>query len=208
MLRRRWPKARVVGVDSSEPMLADARAKHPGVEFVQADIAHFVPDAPADVILSNAALHWLSDHARLFPALVSRLAPGGTFAAQMPHVNRQTSHVLMAESAEAGPWRDKARAAVPSYPDHAPAEYYDWLAPHCRAVDVWESVYHHALAGENAVLEWMKGAALRPMLARLAPAERDGFLADYGARLARAYPRRADGVTLFPFRRLFMVAMR
>jgi trans-aconitate 2-methyltransferase len=126
----------------------------------------------------------------------------------MPHVNLQTSHVLMAESAEAGPWRDEARAAVPRYPDHGADDYYGWLAPLCRSVDVWETVYHHALAGENAVLEWMKGAALRPMLARLAPRERDGFLADYGARLARAYPRRADGVTLFPFRRLFMVATR
>jgi len=198
----------VVGVDSSDTMLAEARDKYPGIEFVCADIAHFVPDAPAGVIVSNAALHWLSDHARLFPGLVARLAPGGVFAAQMPHVNHQTSHVLMAESADAGPWRDKARAALPRYPDHVAADYYGWLAPLCRAVEVWETVYHHTLAGENAVLEWMKGAARRPMLALLAPAERDGFLADYGARLARAYLRRANGVTLFPFRRLFIIAAK
>jgi trans-aconitate 2-methyltransferase len=206
LLERRWPEARIVGVDRSEPMLAEARAKHPGIEFVRADIAAFVPDAPADVIVSNAALHWLSDHARLFPALVRALAPGGILAVQMPHVNRQPSHLLMAESARAGPWRTKAEAALPRYPDHGAADYYGWLAPACRTVDIWETVYLHALSGDNAVSEWMKGAALRPILAVLDDAEREGFLADYRARLARSYPRRADGVTLFPFRRLFVVA--
>lgn len=206
LLKRRWPEARIVGVDRSEPMLAEARAKHPGVEFVQADIADFRPDAPADVIVSNAALHWLSDHARLFPALARALAPGGSLAVQMPHVNRQRSHLSMAESAGAGPWRTNAEAALPRYPDHAAADYYGWLAPLCRSVDIWEATYLHALSGPDAVLEWMKGAAMRPLLAVLDDAAREGFLADYRARLAREYPPRPDGVTLFPFRRLFIVA--
>lgn len=206
LLKHRWPAARIVGVDRSEPMLAEARAKHPGIEFVRADIADFRPDAPADVIVSNAALHWLSDHVRLFPALARALAPGGTLAVQMPHVNHQTSHRLMAESASAGPWRTKAEAALPRYPDHGAADYYGWLAPLASAVDIWETIYHHALAGEHAVLEWMKGAALRPLLAALDDAAREGFLADYRNRLARAYPVRPDGTTIFPFRRLFIVA--
>lgn len=208
LLKRRWPAARVVGIDRSEAMLAEARAKNPGAEFVQADIDDFRPDAPADVIVSNAALHWLSDHARLFPALASRLAPGGTLAVQMPHVNDQATHRLMAESAAAGPWRTKAEAALSPYPDHAPADYYGWLAPACRAVDIWETVYLHALAGRDAVLEWMKGAALRPILAALGPEDRDAFLADYRARLAREYPPGPDGATLLPYRRLFIVALR
>jgi trans-aconitate 2-methyltransferase len=198
----------VVGVDSSEAMLTEARAQHPDLEFVRADIADFRPDAPADVILSNAALHWLSDHARLFPALAACLTSGGALAVQMPHVKSQRSHLLMAESAGAGPWRAKASAALPRYPDHGAADYHGWLAALCRDVDAWETVYHHALAGEHAVLEWMKGAALRPVLAALSPAEQDGFLADYRERLLRAYPPRADGITLFPFRRLFIVATR
>jgi trans-aconitate 2-methyltransferase len=215
-LRRRWPGARVIGVDQSEAMLTEARANHPGIEFVTADLATFRPQAPADVIVANAALHWLSDHAGLFPALGRALAPGGALAVQMPRVNRQPSHLLMAESAKSGPWREKALAALPRYPDHAPADYYGWLAGSCRAVDIWETVYLHALAGDNAVLEWMKGAALRPVLAVLDDAEREGFLADYRARLAQAYPRRVmpsgvhshDGTTLFPFRRLFIVAVK
>ncbi len=206
LLRRRWPDARVTGVDRSEAMLAIARANHPGIEFVAADIAAFRPETPAGVIVSNAALHWLSDHASLFPALARALASGGALAVQMPHVNDQSSHLLMAESARSGSWGAKALAALPRYPRHQPADYYGWLAPLCRTVDIWETTYLHALSGPDAVAEWMKGAALRPLLAALSPEEQDGFFADYRVRLAREYPRRADGTTLFPFRRLFIVA--
>ena len=207
-LRRRWPGARIIGVDSSEAMLKKARADHPGIEFVAADLAGFRFPAPADVIVSNAALHWLAEHAGLFPALVRALASGGTLAVQIPHVNDQPSHLLAAESAGSGPWRVRAVAALPRYPDHAPADYYGWLAGSCRTVDIWEMVYLHALSGDNAVLEWMMGAALRPLLAALSPEEQTGFLADYRQRLRAAYPSRADGITLFPFRRLFIVAVK
>ena len=73
-------------------------------------------------------------------------------------------------------------------------------------MDIWETVYLHALSGPDAVAEWMKGAALRPLLAALSPQEQAGFLADYRARLAKEYPRQPNGTTLFPFRRLFIVA--
>ena len=105
LLARRWPGARVIGVDRSEAMLIEARAHHPGIEFVAADLATFRPEAPADVIVANAALHWLSGHAGLFPALGRALAPNGALAVQMPHADDQPSHVLMAESAKSGPWR-------------------------------------------------------------------------------------------------------
>ena len=37
-------------------------------------------------------------------------------------------------------------------------------------------------------------------------ADRERFVSTYAAALREAYPMRSDGVTLFPFRRLFMVA--
>jgi len=56
------------------------------------------------------------------------------------------------------------------------------------------------------VLEWVKGAGLRPVLHHLDPESRERFLAAYRERLAAAYPRRRDGKTLYPFTRLFIVA--
>jgi trans-aconitate 2-methyltransferase len=42
----------------------------------------------------------------------------------------------------------------------------------------------------------------------VAEPRRAAFLAEYGLRLRDAYPREDDGTTLFPFRRLFILATR
>ena len=68
--------------------------------------------------------------------------------------------------------------------------------------------YHQRLEGDDPVLEWVKATALRPVLNGLHGAERKRFVEVYRERLRRAYPRRAGGHVLYPFRRLFMVATR
>jgi trans-aconitate 2-methyltransferase len=73
---------------------------------------------------------------------------------------------------------------------------------------MWETVYLHALAGENAVVQWALGSSLRPFMDKLPGHQHEAFLAAYGAALAPHYPPRADGTTLLPFRRLFLVARR
>src|ERR1700690_2711917 len=49
-----------VGIDSSETMLAKASAfAAPGLRFERGEIEGWQPDAPFDLIFSNAALHWV-----------------------------------------------------------------------------------------------------------------------------------------------------
>ena len=208
LLVERWPGAAVTGVDGSAAMLESARAAVPGVEWIRADIADWRGDRPADVVFSNAALHWLDDHAGLFPRLVSGLAPGGTLAVQMPRNHGAPSHTEMVAAAEAGPWRERLRPALRTRPVAGPAIYHDILASHVSRLDIWETEYLHALEGDNPVVEWTRGSALKPLLDHLQEPERSGFLAEYSARIARAYPPGPDGRTLFPFRRLFIVAVR
>jgi len=208
LLLERWPTAAVTGVDGSAAMLAAARAATPEVTWVQADIGSWRSPRPADVVFSNAALHWLDDHAALFPRLIDRLARGGALAVQMPRNHDAPSHTEMIAAAETGPWRERLRPALRTRPVAEPAVYHDILAPHVSRLDVWETAYLHVLEGDNPVVEWTRGSALKPLLDALEEPERSGFLAEYSARIARAYPRRADGRTLFPFRRLFIVAVR
>jgi trans-aconitate 2-methyltransferase len=189
-------------------MLESARAAVPGVAWIRADIAAWRADRPADVVFSNAALHWLDDHAGLFPRLVSGLAPGGTLAVQMPRNHGAPSHTEMVAAAEAGPWRERLRPALRARPVAAPAVYHDILASRVSRLDIWETEYLHALEGDNPVVEWTRGSALKPLLDHLQEPERSDFLAEYSARIARAYPPRPDGRTLLPFRRLFIVATR
>lgn len=208
LLARRWPGARVSGVDASPDMLAVARRETEGrdIEWIAADIAEWSPAAPLDVLFSNAALHWLDDHARLLPRLFGCLRRGGTLAVQMPRNHHSASHTCITEAANAGPWRNRLTAALRPFPVETPDVYYDILAPVAAAVDIWETEYVHVLAGDNPVVEWTRSTSLKPVLAALDESGREGFLADYASRIAAAYPKRADGSTLFPFRRLFIIA--
>ena len=208
LLAQCWPAARVTGVDASAAMLAKAAETSPGITWVEADLQGWTPPRPADLIFSNAALHWLDGHAALFPRLVASLAPGGILAVQMPRNHGSPSHTEMAAVARGGPWWDRLAPHLRAEPVAPPAAYHDILAPHVRSLDVWETEYLHVLEGLHPVVEWIKGSALRPLLEPLSEAERRAFLAEYTARIDRAYPARPDGRTLFPFRRLFLVAVR
>lgn len=208
VLANRFPQARVTGLDSSDDMLVAARERLPGIRFELTDIEAWNPVESFDVILANASLQWLPDHATLYPRLVSRLAPGGSLAVQTPDNLEEPAHRFAREVAADGPWAAKI-GDVKHPARHGAAFYYSLLKPHCAVVDVWRTIYFHPLAGgPEAVVEWFKGSALRPYLAPLDGGEKAAFLAQYLAAITQAYPALADGTLLLPFPRLFIVASR
>ncbi|MGH7092599.1 MAG: methyltransferase domain-containing protein, partial [Stellaceae bacterium] len=128
MIAERWPEARIVGVDGSAEMLARAAAELPRLEWQQADLAAWRPDHPAELIYSNAALHWLEGHDRLITALFSSLAPGGVLAVQMPRNFSAPSHTSMGEAVRSGPWRATLEPLLRPAPVAVPDFYYGLLA--------------------------------------------------------------------------------
>lgn len=209
LLKRRHPEARVRGLDSSPDMLARARGRDADVEWVLAGVEDFAPETPPDLIFTNAALQWLPGHAALFPKLAGLLAPGGVFACQMPMAWETEHHRILRETAEEGPWASLTAAAHRINPTPPLDAYYGWLSSACGEVDIWTTTYLHVLEGEDPVVDWMAGTALRPYLDALAGSpQREPFLDAFRARIAAAFPPREDGATLFPFPRLFMVAVR
>ncbi|HEV2675491.1 MAG TPA: trans-aconitate 2-methyltransferase [Aliidongia sp.] len=210
LLQARFPGAAIAGMDSSADMIAAARKRLPGVDFEVDDIASWRNPGPFDVILSNAALQWVPDHAALLPALIGKLAPGGHLAVQMPDNLEEPAHRLMRAVAADGPWTPKLVDAANA---RAPRHEVDWYYRELRAtgakVDIWRTTYYHPLAGGGgAIVEWFKGTGLRPFLGPLDEAERAGFLVRYQAAVAEAYPTYPDGTALLPFPRLFFVATR
>jgi trans-aconitate 2-methyltransferase len=209
----RWPDRAVAGIDSSAEMLAKAAATPSSIAWVEADIATWEANDKAALIFSNATLQWLDDHATLFPRLMRQLVRGGILAVQMPRNFDAPSHVLMRETAAEEPWAARLAPLLRHDPVARPEVYYDRLIDLAEGgVDLWETEYLHILAGdagaESPVLSWVRGTALRPLLAPLAAAEQAEFAARYDTKLKRVYTRRAHGKTLFPFRRLFLVARR
>lgn len=206
VLRARWPDADVLGVDHSEEMIAAARARHPDGRWQLADLATFSSERPFDVVFSNAALHWLPDHAALVARLFELVAPGGALAFQVPRGHDAPVRRHARELADDARWHERLEPALTAVTMDDPAVYYDALAPVARRVDVWTTEYGHVVDDAEAIIEWATSTALRPYLAPLDDAERRAFLDRLVARVGESYPPRADGRVLFPFARLFVVA--
>jgi trans-aconitate 2-methyltransferase len=208
----RWPSAKVYGVDNSKEMLAKAMEESGKVQWIEADIATWSPDQPPDLIYSNATLHWVAGHRELFPRLVGFLKTGGCLAVQMPMSWEAPSHRLMRETlTNGGPGgqplgSDELRRAVARKWVEDGRAYYELLVGCTRRLDIWETEYLQVLEGDQPVLEWVKATGLRPILTGLGQNEHRLFLEAYARRLRAAYPVQADGRTLYPFRRLFLVA--
>ncbi|HEY2022650.1 trans-aconitate 2-methyltransferase [Paraburkholderia sp.] len=208
VLAARLPGATVSGIDSSADMIAAARRRLPTVSFELGDISTWNTHERYDVILANAVLQWVPDHERVMPALLEKLAGGGSLAVQMPDNLEEPAHRLLREVAGDGPWAPRLDG-VERTVRHGAEWYYALLRPLCERVDVWRTTYHHPLAGgADAVVEWFKGSALRPFLAALDDRERTTFLQRYRDEIANAYPALTDGTVLLPFPRLFIVATR
>lgn len=209
-LRERWPNAEINALDSSAEMLERARTQHRkiGVHWGQADVRDWVAGKPQDLIYSNAVLHWLDDHAALFPRLMGQLTPAGVLAVQMPNQFGEPSHALMREVAANGPWAATLKPLLRPQPVADMGAYYDGLRPLSENLDIWETTYAQVLDGEDAVLDWIGSTALKPLLEALDEDMRQAFRNVLATQLRRAYPQRTDGKTLFAFRRLFVVAQK
>jgi trans-aconitate 2-methyltransferase len=207
LLAARWPKASLTGLDNSEAMLAEARTGGVKADWLLADLAGWKTETPYDLIFANATLQWLGDQENLLPWLMGFAAPGGAFAFQVPVNYDAPSHALMRQTAADPRWRDKLKT-VREIERGTAQRYYEILKPHAAALDIWQSEYLHVLEGEDAVYRWVSATGLRPFVQALDGQERGDFISAFQEKLRAAYPRRADGTTLFPFQRLFVVALK
>jgi trans-aconitate 2-methyltransferase len=212
VLRDRWPDAEFTGLDSSAEMIERARRGYPRQRWIAGDIAEWAAgsDGPFDVVFSNAAMQWVEDHAAVYPQLLSRVAPGGVLAIQIPGNIDALPHRLMREVAASPQWSGSfPPGKVREWHHHEMEFYYDTLAPAAARLDLWATEYLHILPDVEAIVEWYRGTGLRPFLEVLeTDAERQRFAADYLASLRPHFPPRAAGGVLFPFRRIFLIAYK
>jgi trans-aconitate 2-methyltransferase len=206
LLEQLWPGAKITGYDNSAEMLEAARARSPAIEWQIADLASWRTAERFDLVFSNAALHWVDRHDALFPRLLDALAPAGVLAVQMPRNFAAPSHAIAAALACEVPFGEYLVPVVRTKPVLEPAQYRALLGTRAGRLDIWETEYLHVLHGGNPVADWTRSTLLVPLLDTLPERLRDAFESEYRRRVARAYPKETDESTLYPFRRLFLVA--
>ncbi len=207
-LQEAFPHAHIVGIDSSEAMLEKARLTHPALSFQSC----VVPDeldklGKFDLVFSNACLHWIPDHARLLPSILTKsVQAGGCLAVQMPMVQTAPFYQILGAVIQEKRW--EKLQAVQNFHNLSPNQTYDVLTTCAREIDMWETVYYHVVPDHHAVLEWYKGSGLRTYLDRLEEAERADFLTELLSRVQAAMPTAADNTVLLKMPRLFFIAYK
>jgi trans-aconitate 2-methyltransferase len=207
-LHRRLGAAETLGLDSSDAMLARCRDfVEPGLRFEKGDLAAWESTAPWDLVFSNAALHWVPGHERLFERFTSMLRPGGQLAVQVPLSFDDPSHRCAEELAAEDPYRTALSGWAPHWPMLSPDGYaalLDGLG--YVEQDVRVQVYPHRLASRDDVVEWLRGTLLTDYEKRLPADLFTAFLEAFRARIRKERPDTRPH--FFPYKRLLLWAQR
>ncbi|RON90203.1 methyltransferase domain-containing protein [Pseudomonas fluorescens] len=212
LLAERWPRAQLLGVDSSRQMLDQARCLPINAQWQECDLLDWQPGQPADLLLAAAVLHFIGDHHQLLPRLLGHLTPGGCLAAHMPDWRDARWYQLMLDTLDdAGPGQTpigtaQLRQCMAARPLLALEDYYRLLAPLTTSLDIWETEQLQVVDGKSPVYDWVKVSALRPVMQALDSEEKARFIYHFLMRVHKHYPPEKNGQTLFPFKRIFIVA--
>ena len=195
-LLERLPQGRVIAVDRSANMLAEAAAYltprfGSRVSFLQRDIQYLQLSEKADAIFSTATFHWVLDHRQLFRTLFDCLKPGGRLVAQCgggPNIARlrQRAEALLASEK----YREQAAGWANPWEFATPEETALRLSE-SGFVDIETSLEPAPTSFPNSSRyhEFVESVVLRAHLDALPDAAtRDAFMADITAMAAMDDP--------------------
>ena len=207
LLRDRSRGSAVVGVDSSPAMIERARRREgEDLRCALADLGSYGEPGSYDLVFSNAALHWLDDHATLVGKLMRLARPGGQIAWQLPSNHRHPAHALITtELVSREPFRTMLGGFVRRSPVLEVDEYARVLyAQGAEGIVAMERVYLHELESVSEVVQWTRATTLLPYLERLPAAAQEEFLGRYDELLTQRWgEQRPYGYT---FRRILLRA--
>jgi trans-aconitate 2-methyltransferase len=209
VLRRRWPLAEVIGLDSSAEMIGRARRDAPDQQWICEDAARFAGSQAYDLVYSNATLQWIPNHRDLILRLWDAVANGGALAVQVPANRQSPLHRALTAVADCEPFRKHLDDARRLFTYHPAGFYYDLLAQNARRYDTWTTEYLHVMQSHDDLITWYRGTGMRPFLQALEnDGQRQAFETAVLSEARSGYPLQSDGKLLFPFRRLFFVAYK
>jgi trans-aconitate 2-methyltransferase len=209
LLRQAFRDTSLLGIDSSAAMIDRARSAVPDAAFERADAASWLTiGTNFDLVFSNALFQWVPQHEQLVLRILRNLKRGAVLALQMPDNLNEPSHRMMLETASRGAWRGLLNSAVESRSTLLSASaYHELFEGHATALEIWRTTYHHLLDGHQGIVDMLSTTGLRPFLEPLPDDQCADFIERYKRAITPHYPLLKNGKLLFPFPRLFIVAV-
>ncbi|MGT2907579.1 methyltransferase domain-containing protein [Streptococcus dentiloxodontae] len=207
ILFQRFPQANILGGDSSEDMLIQARENHPQLKYVRFDAQSDFErlNSAFDLIFSNACIQWVPNHEKLLQDMLDSLADNGQLAVQIPLTDKVLMEELINQLINQHSWSAKMSQSS-FYHTLEVKDYANILAAKSSNYSLWETTYFHVMPSHQSILDWYQGTGLRPHLSQLSSREQQLFCQELLMMIEEAYPVQKNGEILFPFPRLFFIA--
>lgn len=209
VLKKRFPKAEIIGIDSSPEMIAKAKSQHNDIEFICSDVNDFFGKYEKyDVVFSNACIQWIPNHKKLLKNMMTLLNEKGVLAIQVPYNHNEPIHKIISEVTESTKWVNYFNSPRKKYILEFSEYYYDLLSDISDDFEMWQTTYYHKMKSHYDILEWYRGAGLRPFLEELDESRKIEFENDILNKVEQEYPIQSNGDIIFKFPRLFFTAVK
>ena len=191
---------RVVGIDSSAQMIKLAQhtfqiKDYPNLSFQVMDARKLIFQAEFDMILSNAALHWIVDQKAVLQGVQRSLKTGGRLIFQMAGKgNAQAVLGILDDLLGEEPWKEFFEGFAFPYGFFSAEEYKAFLVDvglQSLRAELFSRDMKHA--GEEGLAGWIRTTWL-PYTERLPIEKRDKFVKEIVKRYIKNHPIDADGV--------------
>jgi len=209
----RLPSGSVLGLDLSRDMIAFARTHLPpeqysNLRFVEGDMLDLPFYREFDAVFSNAALHWVADHGRVFSGIACALRPGGRVLLQTGGKGNAAPVLALADAMlEEGPWKDLFDGPLPRYAFYGPEEERRHLMEAGLTPVRVELIDKDMVFGsQDDLAGWIRTTWLL-YLDRLPEEARPAFIAKLANRYVERYPS-PDGRIHVPMVRLEVEAVK
>jgi len=200
MLSTYLPHGKVVGIDSSEEMIAQARQSfpqndYPNLSFLRMDARELTFREQFDVAFSNAALHWIIDHQTVLSCVKDSLDSHGRLLFQMAGKgNAQEIIAVLEEMISEDTCEPYFKNFSFPYGFYGPEEYKTWLREAGFKPERVELLPKVAkLQGREGLAGWIKTTWL-PFTERVPIHLRDSFINEIANRYIAAYPLDENGL--------------
>jgi len=212
LILTKFPDSDVLGCDNSLEMLEKARnlqKSYPGkLKFEFTDIqnlpAKYFTQPKFDVLISNAALHWIPNHSHLIPHLLNLIDSGsGQVAIQVPTNLTQEFYVMLDKTADLPIFDAHLKGWRRKWELLEMDEYANilWRAGF-KDILIYEKVFPHVLEEPSQVVEWIKGSGMLAYTSKLPSHLHDKYAEEFLQKILEKHPKQQE--LLFPFRRLFI----
>lgn len=209
VLGRRWPKAEITGLDSSVAMIKKAKQDYPHQEWIVADALTYASEIKYDIVFSNAAIQWISNHEDLLKRFYGMLSDDGLVAIQIPLFWDMPLGKIIDHTAKDGRWREQTEGVSNLFTIHNYSFYYDHLSDLFNSIEIWETQYLHVLNSHLSILKMMRSTGLKPYLDKLDhDSEKNQFEKEVLGKVEKTYLKQKNGKVLLPFKRLFFIAYK